>query len=238
MFEFIRKIFKLKKVEQKPLNKITSPPPSPAPSLQKAPSIKSHNLPNYISKTVTPPEQIVDPEIKKLYDEFVLPYKDIFSLHQASKGILNLLELLQKYGHCPSLRLNSKFSNILSPQVEVFSKVSLKEHSINTAREIIKLVNYEIKGDNTLFMPIYITAALGHDIGKVPEFSNSKYYVTADHPIIGANIVRRCFEKSNVSWIEDVVQAIINHHRQSTKPLDRLLVLADQFARGKELIQF
>ena len=81
-----------------------------------------------------------------------------------------------------------------------------------------------------------IVAALGHDLGKIPEFRSRDRYVKADHPLTSVSIVEEIFEKDkNAHWLKMVVKAIGEHHQSATDQLSAPLKEADGKARQLEL---
>ncbi|MCX5813962.1 MAG: HD domain-containing protein [Proteobacteria bacterium] len=182
--------------------------------------------------------QPIDSAIHDLYAEFVHPYKKEFLLFNSLEGTLNLLNILEKHGDCPSVRTYGLASNGTASQWHVLARVSLKDHSCRVARIIIALHKKEYPGSYLDLIPMHIITALGHDVGKIPAFGSLDNYATADHPIIGARVVRSCFAGHDTPWIMAVTQAIINHHRDSNDTHDRILRRADHLARGQELVLY
>ena len=190
--------------------------------------------------TVTPrkPEQIVNNLYNNLYAEFVEPYKEKYVLANALAGIHKLINILEEYGDCSSVRTNGQASFSGTSQWDVLARVSLKDHSRRVARIILALRKAEYPESHFDLIEMYITAGLAHDVGKIPVFGSLDSYSSADHPIIGAGVVKDCFAGYGVPWIDAVLQSIINHHRDSNYTLDRLLRRADRRARAAELILF
>ena len=189
---------------------------------------------------VTPrkPEQVVNNPVRSLYAEFVEPFKGEYVLANALAGVRKLINILEQHGDCSSVRTNGRVSFGRTSQRDVLARVSLKDHSRRVARIISALRTGEYPESHFDLIDMYITEGLAHDLGKIPVFGSLDSYSSADHPIIGAGVVRDCFAGHNVPWIGTVLQSIINHHRDSDDTLDRLLRQADRMARGEELVLF
>lgn len=183
-------------------------------------------------------ELAIDSAIYDLYWEFVHPYKKEFLLFNSLNGILKLLNILEKHGDCSSVRRKVQNPNNIASQWDVLARVSLKGYSCRVARIIIALRKTEYPRSYLDLLPMYLTAALVHDVGKAPIFGSLDNYVSADHPLIGARVVKDCFAGHDMPWISSVIQAVMNHHRDSDDTHDRLLRRADHLARGEEIVLF
>ena len=83
-----------------------------------------------------------------------------------------------------------------------------------------------------------IIAALGHDLGKIPQLRSQGKYVKADHPLTSVSIVEEIFEKDkDAHWLKMVAKAIGEHHQSATDQLSELLKEADGKARQMEIEQ-
>lgn len=232
MLGIIQNLFKKAKNHQKGLrssNTINEPHPKVRPP-----------VPSVSPVIVTPrkPEQVVNNPARSLYAEFVDPYKGEYVLANALAGVHKLINILEQHGDCSSVRTNRRASFVRTSQWDVLARVSLKDHSRRVARIIVALRTAEYLESHFDLIDMYITAGLAHDLGKIPVFGSLDSYSSADHPIIGAGVVRDCFAGYGVPWIDAVLQSIINHHRDSNYALDRLLRQADRMARGEELVLF
>jgi hypothetical protein len=233
MFSYIKSLLNRKdKLQESSLRNTTYEPAQ----LEAGATIISQ--PDTHAPVSVPPE--AEPTVKNsasgLYIEFVEPYKRDFIRSQSLHGVIRLIDVLEEYGHFPSVHMLTHVSGYGSPQREVLARISLRDHSCRVARLMVSIQKgrrRELFG----LMPMYIAAGLAHDVGKIHTFGGSEYS-TGDHPVIGARIIRACFSGCNVSWIDDVVRAVLNHHRDSSGDPDRLLRRADRLARGEELVLF
>ena len=91
----------------------------------------------------------------------------------------NLVEIIDRYGDCPSLVISKDFkdeeSDDLSSIVGLLSKVTAKNHTFRTVRIALKLIKDEYCLPDA-YIPSVIIAALGHDIGKFPEYRKGNTY--------------------------------------------------------------
>ncbi len=208
---------------------------------------------------IKPPEEELQlekrsPYVKKILKEFYIPYRHSFDTQRATEGLLLLVEFLDQEGDCPSIVRNSKEpeERLLNKLASPFQKVSLKEHSLNVAREIVKLINPGLtpESQNSFSEPLIpegVIIALGHDLGKIPSVRDQKFYLKADHPILSALKLEEIFSKvTPPHWIENAKDCIKNHHRPSSttyttlttyKPLETLLKEADRRARELEILK-
>jgi len=232
MFAIIQKLFKKAKNHKdglRPSNTINEPHSETRPL---APSV-----PPAIADP-RKPEPIIDSPARSLFAEFVDPYNREYALANALAGIHKLINILEQHGGCSSVRTNGRVSYGSASQWDVLAGVSLKDHSRRVAKTMLALRKAECPDSRFDLIGMYITAGLAHDLGKIPAFGGPDGYSSADHPIIGAGVVKDCFAGYGVPWIDAVLRAIINHHRDSNYALDRLLRQADRMARGEELVLF
>ena len=225
--------------DKKPITLKEEAKPSPPPP--KTPKIK-------------PPEEELQlekrsPYVKKILKEFYIPYRHSFDTQRATEGFLLLVEFLDQEGDSPSIVRNSKEpeERLLNKLASPFQKVSLKEHSLNVAREIVKLINPRLtpESQNSFSEPLIpegVIIALGHDLGKIPSVRDQKFYLKADHPILSALKLDEIFSKvTPPHWIEDAKECIKNHHRPSSttsKSLEIFLKEADRRARELEILRY
>jgi CRISPR-associated endonuclease Cas3-HD len=120
---------------------------------------------------------------------------------------------------------------------DILSKVTLRDHTFNVARIALRLLK-DTYHDPVGYVPAVIVAALGHDLGKIPEFRSRDRYAKADHPLTSVSIVEEIFEKDkDAHWLKMVAKAIGEHHQSATDQLSELLKEADGKARQQEIEQ-
>jgi hypothetical protein len=171
------------------------------------------------------------------YGEVIELHKD--SLSGVLEGINRIMELLERYGDCPSVvdTITDSERGEVTRIGNILSKVTLRDHTFNVTRIALRLLK-DTYHDPVGYIPVTIIAALGHDLGKIPELRSQGTYVKADHPPASVSIVEGIFEKDkDAHWFKMVAKAIGEHHQSATDQLSELLKEADGKARQMEIDQ-
>ena len=171
------------------------------------------------------------------YGEVIEPHKE--ALAGVLEGINRIMELLERYGDCPSVvdTITDSERGEVTRIGSILSKVTLRDHTFNVTRIALRLLK-DTYHDPVGYIPVTIIAAFGHDLGKIPELRGQGPYVKADHPPASVSIVAGIFEKDKGShWLKMVAKAIGEHHQSATDPLSELLKEADGKARQMEIEQ-
>ena len=175
--------------------------------------------------------------VQAFYSEVIEPHRDILIANGILEGINRIVELLETWGDCPSVvaGLADTERGELARIGDLLSNVTLREHSFNVTRIALQLLK-KAYDDPVGFIPPMIVAALGHDLGKIPQLRGEGRYAMADHPPISASIVEKIFGKESRShWLNVVTKAIGDHHQSTTDPFSALLKEADGKARQMEI---
>jgi hypothetical protein len=175
--------------------------------------------------------------VQAFYGEVIEPHKA--SLSGVLEGIKRIMELLERYGDCPSVidTVTDSERGEVTRIGSILSKVTLRDHTFNVTRIALRLLK-DTYHDPVGYIPVTIIAALGHDLGKIPELRGQGPYVKADHPPTSVSIVKEIFEKDkDAHWLKMVAKAIGEHHQSATDPLSELLKEADGRARQMEIEQ-
>ena len=187
-------------------------------------------------KSNMPEVNLSHPRLQKFYERYV---KDKATIKgNTLKVIVSLLELLDKYGDCPSVVQNpgkddhdSLRKKTNYDDYTALSKISLLDHSIDVAEKLI-----EMHGESLSSLPMDILMALGHDIGKIPAFSKkASDYTTGDHPEMSALLLSKIDGFNSLPYAEKVKTAVKKHHVVSSETYIENLRKADQKARAEEL---
>ena len=122
------------------------------------------------------------------YGEVIEPHKE--SLSGVLEGINRIMELLERYGDCPSVvdTITDSERGEVTRIGNILSKVTLRDHTFNVTRIALRLLK-DTYHDPVGYIPVAIIAALGHDLGKIPELRSQGPYVKADHPPTSVSIV-------------------------------------------------
>ncbi len=175
--------------------------------------------------------------VQTFYSEVIEPHKECLS--GMLEGIIRIVEILEQYGDCPSVvdTIADPEKKAASRVGDILSKVTLRDHTFNVARITLRLL-MDAYDDPVGYIPVVIIAALGHDLGKIPQFRSQGRYVKADHPLTGVSIMEEIFQKDkDAHWLKMVTKAIGEHHQSATDRLSGLLKEADGKARQMEIEQ-
>lgn len=147
-------------------------------------------------------------------------------------AVVDVLEMLDKFGDCPSvvnLREDEPESKGYAADIYAeLAKVPLYLHSIHVAEEAITCAKDGIQ------IPKLVITALCHDLGKLPDHY-LHFYKSGQHPFGSLAIVESIESVSSLKYINDIKEAVRNHHSQSESWLDNVLRDCDQAARRKEI---
>ncbi|MCR4288154.1 MAG: HD domain-containing protein [Deltaproteobacteria bacterium] len=208
-----------------PAQVMVSPPAStPAPSVPAAATIKAPPL----------SEGAITGLIERLK-----PYENIFAAQRADGLLKALIHEIDRFGHCSSLVTKSKDSEAveLYSVRDNLSRVSLKEHTVGVVNRILGLLE-KTYADFENHIPRAVIAALAHDLGKIPEYWASGAYNTHEHPFVSASRLKELIGDAQISWLDDVIKAVKDHHIPTTNQFTALLKEADRSAREFELLKF
>ncbi len=171
--------------------------------------------------------------------EFYDPYRQIFESQKASEGYMKLLEFLDRYGTCPSIVTvgGDSEGDELNTVSRILEGITLREHSVNVAREMLKLLK-ETYRDYENLIPEALIISFGHDIGKAPVLREGGAYAKADHPILSEMKLKELFSGVEPHWFEQALEIVREHHGRMKEQLGQLLIKADSRAREKEIASY
>ena len=175
--------------------------------------------------------------VQAFYSEVIEPHKE--ALAGMLEGINKMVELLERCGDCSSVvdTIADSEKKVATRVGGILSKVTLRDHTFNVVRIALRILK-ETYHDPVGYVPAAIIAALGHDLGKIPQLRSQDKYVKADHPLTSVSIVEEIFEKDkDAHWLKMVVKAIGEHHQSASDQLSELLKEADGKARQLEIEQ-
>ncbi len=176
-------------------------------------------------------------EIKSFWNRYVAPNLSTLEEFDLVKVVEDILVMLDIHGGVPSVRKKDQKDRIKEDdQFDALSKVPLVIHSLNVAKNSIRLVEERFPENTSLHLPTLLVASLGHDIGKLEIISGQKY-VTGQHPIDGAKYIQDHLMAGH-PWSQKVSELIRRHHEAvlDRTPVDlAILIRADKKAREEEL---
>jgi hypothetical protein len=146
--------------------------------------------------------------------------------------INNILTLLDMEGGVASV-VSGQYeteSKIPEDTYKMLAMITLAEHTIHVAEEMINLVPY---GPN---LPPALIAALGHDLGKIPKY-RKQYYSLGDHAFISMTVLEGIQGFKELIYADEILQAVRDHHLKPKNFLGEKLKEADTKARRRELIE-
>ncbi|HOS59001.1 MAG TPA: HD domain-containing protein [Syntrophorhabdaceae bacterium] len=180
-------------------------------------------------------------EANNFYTDCIEPYRTILETRNVLGKIKALVEIVDRHGNCPSLVVMKDFrdeeSDDLLSIAGLLARVTAKNHIFRVVRIALRLLKDEYKLPDA-FIPNVIVAALGHDIGKFPEYRKDDTYSKLDHPVISAKVVATVIPQTEITWITPVLEAIRAHHSNINNNNDMVLILlkdADGRAREEEV---
>ncbi|MEM3793345.1 MAG: HD domain-containing protein [Candidatus Bathyarchaeia archaeon] len=193
--------------------------------------------PSAVEEASSPPLGI--DTLGDFYSTVIKPYEARFIEQNCHDVLLTILRMLDTHGSHPSVVIDTKDaeSTDLITVRDTLAKVSLRDHSLSTARAMLRLVK-ETYSEPDNFIPQMLIAALAHDIGKIPELRLSGAYGSQDHAIVSANWLAEQFAGKDIFWVRQIVTAVRDHHTKSREPLTHLLREADKETRQMELVSF
>jgi hypothetical protein len=168
-------------------------------------------------------------EIKDFYSNYL---KDKTFFNGSIKSVIeDILLLLDREGDCPSVvNFSGEPEGSLEKNAyDMLAGIKLYQHSISVAEEMIRLM------DSNTVAPKAIITALGHDLGKIQSF-RQKYYSMGDHPLVSITVMEGIKGIKNISYKDEILKAIKDHHRSPKGLLGEKLKEADQNVRRKELV--
>jgi len=177
--------------------------------------------------------------IGAFYQKHVAPFEKILGTSGYLKPVTSLLSLLDAHGDCPSvIKLDQDHEYQASQNVyDLLSKITLLDHSINVAEQMIADVIRSKTKDPEMIMGKILVAALGHDIGKIPGLMNGENCRKGDHPYISYLVLKNVILTETSPQHEDILSAVKSHHFQVREGFTHDLRKADQAAREMEAEQ-
>ena len=233
MFNFLKKIFSNTtpdEVDISILSSIWVPPAAPAPLKQQqtAPTPLKQQQTAPAQQTAIPPYSVYD-TLKDIID----PNEDLIKAKGAWDGLLKVFEIVEKYGSYPSIVKSNDKTEYRNEILEILSNVSIKEHSL----KVVRLTVDELKKHHKDISGMILTATLAglmHDIGKAEPLRSSPQYSKHDHPLIGADVLKSCFENEFYD-LNKAIEIIRGHHKISNDSFTSIFQIADERARMDEL---
>jgi len=178
-------------------------------------------------------------EVLEFFESYIEPIYPTLIKNKTLEVIVKILTFLSAKGDVPSVvNLQDKDSDYT---YAFLKKVSLTQHSIDTAKEGLKILKEEYSFNYDIIVDKYLVIFLGHDLGKAIPGKN---YASQDHPILSAQILSNIIP-DDISWKKDVLEVVKKHHfpivEDNKDPLNtlnidlKILQTADRRARELEI---
>ena len=211
-----------------------APPPRP----ERNGPLHTASAPARTDAQAVPPAAVTLPASSHLVRDYIMPHQGLLHTQGVLVPLLKIIEMIETYGDCPSVVLESKTSD--EECVDLYSirdtlaTVSLKDHTHRVTRHGVAMLAQTYKDPEPL-IPKMLVACLGHDLGKIPAFRASGIYSMRDHPAVSIVKVKEAFEGHDVFWLEEACEVIGAHHRHVRDGFASLLKEADGRAREEEV---
>ncbi|MDF0667119.1 MAG: HD domain-containing protein [Nitrospira sp.] len=234
--EIIKEIRLSKEIEQAQLQAEQPPAPS-TPSLPTKPNVVMQLVESIdVRPKLNLPVQAEGSS--EIIRELILPNENILRTQGVLTQTLELARVIEQKGTCPSIvtiapEKDSEYADLWAIR-NTLAQVSMANHTLRVSQIALRLVREQYR-DHQLLVPKVLITALGHDLGKIPDFRAAGIYSMGDHPMMSAVKLQEIFKGTDLPWFHEVIEAIKSHHRTSKEPLDVLLKRADGEARQYEL---
>lgn len=192
------------------------------------------------STTFIPVKADNDDSLKSFLNDCVYPHDDIIKNQGVMPLITNLIQIVEKHGHEPSVVTENGSDPEaldLGPVKNDLAKVSLKEHTYSVTRHLLAILKERII-DYRQNIPKALVAGLAHDIGKIPEYMHSADNKDHAHQDVSANKLAELLAGMELHWKMNVISAVRDHHADSKDQFTGSLKEADKKAREMELLRF
>jgi hypothetical protein len=180
------------------------------------------------------------------YEAIIAPYRSLLA-EVASLDVLDeLLRLLYEGGDAPSVvgwsgkMSDCEYKNLREHKhfLEILQSVSLYDHTYNVLKVALDIAREELRQRHDFLLPAIVTAALGHDIGKIESLWRSSPGRKRTHEYVGEVKVKEMLSPlGNEVFMKIVADAVSLHH---TDPKDgtiaKIIMDADARAREYEII--
>lgn len=208
---------------------------------------------------------IIKPNIEKIHPKHLEIIIKLLQLLEENISCPSVVQLFEgdpnsAYGKIPAKRKNGERVDAVTldgkTRFDIYEKISLLRHSLHVAYKIVELLNEskEYKSFKKTLFAKAIIVALGHDIGKINNFTLRESFIKKER--LNGNskeafaTLKRMQEHQKISYIifyelfknypdlKELATTVQNHHLGSFDKDDKLLKLlieADKQTRDYEL---
>lgn len=205
--------------------------------------IPQDNLPGVLDETPT----LTSTKLIEDYEALIAPYRPLLAGASSMEFLDELLRLLYEEGDVPSVvgwpgkTSDSEYVNLREHKhfLEILQGISLYDHTYNVLTAALDIARDSLRQRHDLLLPSIITAALAHDIGKIPSLWRSSNMKRHDHELVGAAKVKDMLAShDNEVFKKNIARAVRVHHSgtDDNDTIVRVVMDADVRAREYEII--
>ncbi len=179
------------------------------------------------------------------YDALIAPHRALIGEIGSLEALDELLRILYDGGEAPSVvgvagkTYDGEYTKLSQqkPLLEILKGVSLYDHTYNVLKAALDTAQNDLRRYE-LFIPSIITAALAHDLGKIPSlWAASSLRKDGHEPVSVATLKSLLVGHRNEEFTKSVVNAVRYHHANiEIDTVARVILDADAKAREHEII--
>lgn len=176
------------------------------------------------------------------YEALISPYRSLLAEVASVEVLDDLLRLLYEGGDAPSVvgwpgkMSDCEYRNLKGHAhfLRILQNVSLYDHTYNVLKTALDIAREKLRQKHDFLLPAIITAALGHDIGKIESLWGSSPGRKHTHEYVGeVKLEEMLASHGNKVFTETVVAAVSLHHTLSKDDTVAKIVM-DADARARE----
>ncbi len=179
------------------------------------------------------------------YEALIAPYRPLLAEVASMEVLDELLRLLYEGGDAPSVvgwsgkMSDGEYRNLKEHKyfLQIVQCVSLYDHTYNVLKAALDIAQDELRQRHDLLLPAIITAALGHDIGKIESLWRSSPTRKRTHEHVGeVKLKEMLMPHGNEVFTKTVVTAVTLHHTDAKDDtVSKIIMDADARAREYEI---
>ncbi len=180
------------------------------------------------------------------YETLIAPYRPLLAEVASMEVLDDLLRILYEGGDAPSVvgwsgkTADCEYRNLREHKhfLEILQGISLYDHTYNVLKAALNIAREDLRQRHDLLLPAIITAALGHDIGKIASLWRSSPARKHTHESVGAARLEEMLTSyGNEVFKKTVATAVSLHHTYAKDDtVARIIMDADARAREYEIM--
>jgi hypothetical protein len=204
--------------------------------------IAQDNLPGVLDE----PRSLASTKRIEDYEALIAPYRPLLAGASSMELLDDLLRLLYEEGDVSSVvgwrgkTSDSEYVNLREHKhfLEILQGISLYDHSYNVLKAALDIARDCLRQKHDLLLPSIVTAALAHDLGKIPSLWRSSTMKRHDHESVGAARLKNMLAShGNDAFKKSVARAVRLHHSgtDDNDTIIKITMEADVRAREYEI---